>query len=76
MTINECIARCEEIERDWPSGVNFKNKSRFIGFELGNKTLSLTDLKSSDWVVVLESLDEEFKNELNGLFRHLNDPQS
>ena len=41
MTLQECISKIEEVKKCWPGGINFQNKSKFIGFSCGDITLTI-----------------------------------
>lgn len=57
----------DQIKTDWPSGINFKSKSKFIGFTIGDKCLSIEELESNEWAASFESHDKEFNKMLGDL---------
>ena len=68
MTLKDCIEKLNEVKEAWPNGINFKNKSKFLGFSLGDICLSIEQLESKDWGIQFESLDKEFNSALNDFF--------
>jgi hypothetical protein len=64
MTLKECLTKIEEIKETWPCGINFKNKSKFIGFSFGDILLTIEQVESKEWGIELESLDKEFNDGL------------
>jgi hypothetical protein len=71
VTIQDAIKMIDQIKADWPGGYNFKNKSKFLGFCLGDIRLSVEDLESLEWGVEFESHDKEWNAEMTELRKNL-----
>lgn len=72
MKLKDIIDQVEQIKNDWPDGFSFKNKSKFIGFSLNDKVLSIEDIESKEWGAKFESYDKEFNASMKSLFHSMN----
>lgn len=77
MKIGEVIERLDEIRRDYPGGINFQTKSRFLGFSckgVGGQPdaiLSVEMLESDEWAFTMQPMDKEFVAAIKELFAAL-----
>lgn len=79
MKLSECISASsiEEMERDWPGGINFKNKSRFLGFShdgIGGQpdiVVPMEMVMSDEWGATFRPLDKNTIEAIGGLFAEL-----
>lgn len=54
------IDAIREIEKDWPGGFNFRNKSEFLGLVCGGQLVITSEmLKSDDWGAEFRTHDKE-----------------
>ena len=68
MNLKEAIAKIPEIMKSWPSGFNFKAKSKCIGLKSGDSIILFSDFDSEDWGVLFESRDKEFNKMIGEMY--------
>lgn len=66
-----------EMKKHWPAGINFKNKTRFLGYThdgvggVSDVTLSIEMLDSNEWAATFRPMDKETIKAIGGLFESL-----
>jgi len=77
MKLKEVIESIEEMRRDWPGGINFKTKSRFVGFGCKgaggqpDAIITIEMLESDQWSCNFQPMNKEFIANIKGLFAAL-----